>query len=68
MISVKINGKEQSLDGPVALLGYLESLGVDMKHIAVAHNGSVLPREKFREITISEGDEIEIVRAVGGGA
>ena len=67
MISLVVNGKEKKLVGPVALLGYLESLEVDLRHIAVAHNGSVLRRDELSSVTLSDGDRIEIVKAVGGG-
>ena len=67
MITLVVNGKEKNLDRPVALLGYLESLCVDLRHIAVAHNGIVLRRDELSNVTLSDGDRVEIVRAVGGG-
>lgn len=67
MITLTINGKESALDGPTPLVDYLEALEVNTRFIAVAHNGIVIRREEFEEITLSEGDEVEIVRAVGGG-
>ena len=67
MINLVVNGKGKKLDGQVALLGYLESLGVDLRHIAVAHNGIILRRDELSNVTLSDGDRVEIVRAVGGG-
>ena len=67
MITLNINGKERTLDAPTRLVDYLESLEVNTKFIAVALNGSVLRRDEFGDITLGEGDEVEIVRAVGGG-
>jgi len=67
MITLVVNGKEKKVGGPVALPSYLESLDVDLRHIAVAHNGVVLRRDEFPNVTLSDGDRIEIVRAVGGG-
>ena len=67
MIQLVINGKECQLNEPTSLLSYLESLNVNMKSIAVAHNGSVLRKEEMGDVTLSEGDQVEIVRAVGGG-
>ena len=67
MIRLTINGKERTLDAPTRLVEYLEALDVSAKSIAVAHNGTVLRREEFDDITLGEGDEVEIVRAVGGG-
>ena len=67
MIILTINGKPRDLDGPTKLTAYLESLGVDPKIIAVAHNGTVLRRDEFPSIILQAGDEVEIVRPVGGG-
>ena len=68
MISLTVNGKERSLDGPTKLVDFLESLGIaDRPFIAVAYNGTVYRKDEFASITLSEGDRLEIVHAVGGG-
>ena len=45
----------------------LQSLGVDLQFIAVAYNGEVIDRERFSTIVLDEGDQVEVVRPVGGG-
>ena len=67
MTIVTINGKERELAGPTTLLSYLDLLGVNMRLIAVAYNGTVIPKQELAGVTLSEGDQVEIVRAVGGG-
>ena len=67
MIVLTINGKERQMEGPTNLGAYLESIDVDLSRIAVAHNGTVLRRDELSSVTLSEGDQVEIVRAVGGG-
>ena len=67
MITLTINGKERTLEAPTPLVDYLDSLEVNIRFIAVAHNGMVIRREEFDDVTLAEGDEVEIVRAVGGG-
>lgn len=67
MITLTINGKERSLDEPTPLVEFLESLEVNTRFIAVAHNGTIIRREEFDDVTLAEGDDVEIVRAVGGG-
>ncbi|MGH2544556.1 MAG: sulfur carrier protein ThiS, partial [Ardenticatenaceae bacterium] len=66
MIQLVINGKQEELDGPTKLMDYLGSLNVSTKHIAVAYNGTVMRKDELPDVTLSEGDEVEIVRAVGG--
>ena len=67
MISLTVNGKERCLEQPTPLLAYLESLGVGLEHTAVAYNGTVLRKDELAGVMLSGGDEVEIVRAVGGG-
>ncbi len=67
MIVLSINGKKREVDAPIDLMEYVGSLGVDLRHIAVAHNGTVLRKDELAGVTLSDGDEVEIVRAVGGG-
>ena len=67
MIRLTINGKPQELLAPTGLVQYLESLEITTEFIAVGYNGEVIEKEAFDEITLSEGDVVEIVRPVGGG-
>lgn len=67
MIHVTINGEEQEFLDATLLSEYVSSLGVNPKMIAVAHNGEVLRREEWADVTLSDGDILEVVRAVGGG-
>ena len=67
MIRLTVNGKEEELPEQTPLPAYLESLGVTLRRIAVAYNGEVVRREGHAEVTLSDGDTVEIVHAVGGG-
>ena len=67
MIALRINGKPVELDGPTPLTAYLERLGVDPRVVAVEHNGAIVERAAYGELTLREGDTVEIVRMVGGG-
>ena len=67
MITLTINGKRRELEGPTSLVDFLQSIGVNLQFIAVAHNGEVVDRESFPQIVLDEGDEVEVVRPVGGG-
>ncbi len=67
MIKVTINGKDHEIREPTLVSEYVASLGVEPKMIAIAHNGEVLRRDEWADVTVSEGDSLEVVRAVGGG-
>jgi sulfur carrier protein len=65
---IKINGVAEALQVPTvaALLG---SRGIDAlaRGIAVARNGAVVPRTRWAETGLADGDEIEIIKAISGG-
>ena len=67
-IRVTLNGRKREYPPDASLLDVLESLGVaEARHIAVALNGEVRRRDELPTIQLSDGDSIEVVRAVGGG-
>ena len=37
------------------------------KRFAIEKNGQIMPKSLFKEFTINDGDNLEIVGAVGGG-
>jgi thiamine biosynthesis protein ThiS len=67
VISLTINGKPRELADEMLLPKLLEQLGIDRRLVAVAHNGDVIPRDRYDRVCIRDGDEVEIVRMVGGG-
>jgi len=68
VIALQINGRRVELEGPTSVLAYLEKLGVSPRSVAVEHNGVILDRSAYAESRLDEGDVVEIVRMVGGGA
>jgi thiamine biosynthesis protein ThiS len=66
-ITLTINGKAQEQAQEMLLPALLERLGVDRRLVAVAHNGDVVPRDRYEQICLRNGDRVEIVRMVGGG-
>lgn len=68
MISVTVNGKPRELDSPLSVTAFLKTLDINARQVAVAIGGEVVPRSEWPRATIDEGDTVEVVRAVGGGA
>jgi sulfur carrier protein len=68
LITLQVNGKQVELERPTPLLAYLAQLGVNPRAIAVEHNGTILERSAYEAVTLRQGDAVEIVRMVGGGA
>jgi sulfur carrier protein len=67
MIQVTVNGSAHRFDAPVDVRALLEKLEMAGKKVAVERNGSIVPRSLHRETLIEDGDQLEIVVAVGGG-
>ena len=67
MISLQINGKTVELEQPTRLLVYLDQLGVNPRAVAVEHNGVIIERDAYPTTILGDGDNVEIVRMVGGG-
>jgi thiamine biosynthesis protein ThiS len=67
VITLTINGKSRELPDEMLLPKLLEELGIDRRLVAVAHNGDVIPRDRYDRVCLRDGDKVEIVRMVGGG-
>ena len=63
---VKINGEELNIAGKT-LAEYLSSANYDPKRIAVERNGDIVPKAKYGETVLQDGDNVEVVSFVGGG-
>ena len=66
-VRVSINGEERALPDGLTLAGLLERLGTPDRGVAVAKNDRVVRRSHFAAEPVSEGDRIEIIKAVAGG-
>lgn len=67
MIELTINGRTVELGAETPLLAYLEQIGIEPRAVAVELNGEILERAVFPQTVLRGGDEVEIVRMVGGG-
>ncbi len=68
---LQINGEETTIaghgSGPFTLTALIESLGMKPDRVAVELNREIAPRDRWAEITLKDGDRLEIVHFVGGG-
>ncbi len=46
----------------------LASRGLTAESVALAVNGEVVPKRKWADVTLANGDRVELVKAVAGGA
>ncbi|HAT21353.1 MAG: sulfur carrier protein ThiS [Dehalococcoidia bacterium] len=68
-MNINLNGKASEIKSGSSLMSLIDELGLTgRKAIAIALNGEVLTRERYKEIILNEGDSLEVVRAIGGGS
>ena len=66
-MSIIVNGERQAVQART-LAALLDEKGVEGgRGVAVAVNGSVVPRSAWPQTDLSAGDEVEIVQARQGG-
>ncbi len=62
-----VNGRASEVPDETDLVGLLTSLGLRPGSVVVEHNGTALLRSELASTPLSEGDRLELVRAVAGG-
>jgi sulfur carrier protein len=64
-----VNGEERDVPAgaSVAVLVEIAGAGVGERGVAVAVDGEVVPRAEWESRALSEGENVEVVRAVQGG-
>ena len=69
-MKLHINGEERTFSNtPTAfsLAALVEQLGMKPDRVAVELNRNIVPRERWIETKLAEGDRLEVVHFVGGG-
>lgn len=66
-MNITTNGEATTVE-PMSVQDYLVSLGIDPRRVAVELNRDILPKAKYQETMLQEGDTLEIVHFVGGGS
>ena len=62
-----INGQPQTFTTPPDLARVLKAGGYEGMTVAVAHNGTFLPRAAYGSTTLADGDALDIVAPMQGG-
>ncbi len=65
---VTINGEARTLAAALSLETLLGELGIDQRKVAVERNLEIVPKSVYGQTQIGDGDKLEIVHFIGGGA
>ena len=69
-LTITLNGQLRTfadLQHPI-LDQLIAQLALKGDRIAVEHNGQIVPRAEWSQTSVQEGDRLEVVHFVGGGA
>ena len=66
-MNVMVNGDRREIENGATLVALIALLALTGKRLAVELNGEIVPRSQYEIIVLNEGDQIEIVQAIGGG-
>ena len=66
-MQILLNGEARQLDEGTTVSALLDTLGYTGKRLAVERNGEIVPKSQHGATALADGDQLEIVVAVGGG-
>ncbi|MFZ4072044.1 MAG: sulfur carrier protein ThiS [Caulobacterales bacterium] len=66
-MQLTINGEPREAAPELTVLTLLEQIGLNPGKVAVERNREIVPRSRYGQTPLAEGDQLEIVQFVGGG-
>lgn len=66
-MTIQVNGEPRELAPGTDLASLLEELGRHPRTVAVERNGEIVPRARYADTELLDGDRLEIVGFVQGG-
>jgi sulfur carrier protein len=66
-MEIVLNGEPRSVPPGSSAAKLLELLALQGGRVAIEVNGTIVPRSRYAEHELKDGDRVEIVHAVGGG-
>ena len=67
MIQVTINGAAREFASALNFTQLVGELGLAGQRIAIERNGEIVPKSRYADTQLTDGDQLEVVVAVGGG-
>ena len=67
-MNLTINGEARSVASSLTLQQLLGELGLDGRKVAIERNREIVPKSTYDRVALSDGDKLEIVHFIGGGA
>lgn len=64
---IHLNGEAREIASGATVADLITEQGLTGRRIAVERNGEIVPRSQHANTLLAEGDQLEIVHAIGGG-
>jgi sulfur carrier protein len=66
-MKIQLNGEQREFAERCTVLAMLQAAGFGDRRVAVEVNREIVPRSAHGARTLAEGDQVEIIQAIGGG-
>lgn len=66
-IQVTVNGDPKHLSSGATIADLIATLELQGRRVAVECNQEIVPKAEHADTALQDGDELEIVHAIGGG-
>ena len=67
-MNLVINGENRAFSAAETLAALVEQLGMKSDRVAIELNRDIVPRDRWAQTPLKDGDRLEIVQFVGGGS
>ncbi|MCP5368293.1 MAG: sulfur carrier protein ThiS [Hyphomicrobiales bacterium] len=67
-MQVTINGETRTFDAPITVAQLLDQIGLDSRKVAVERNLEIVTKSTYGQTVVEDGDKLEVVHFIGGGA
>jgi sulfur carrier protein len=67
-MTIDLNGEPKEIPANLSITELIERLGLPSERLAIEVNRRIIRRADWPATTLTEGDKVEVVHFVGGGA
>lgn len=66
-MKIILNGEPYECEANIDLLAIAKALSLEGKRYAIEHNKEIVPKAQHGTVILQDGDQVEVVQAIGGG-
>lgn len=66
-MQIIVNGEQKQIQEGFTIIALLAELGIQKERVAIELNLDIVPKGRFDDTILKDGDRVEIVSFVGGG-